>query len=140
MKQPLMLKVSALAVCGALVAVLASACDLQYTCDTVEPGGAGAGYPTETIGAGDYLRDGEEDEAEEREDVDSDSLALMAGCSPAKTCTDMFVECQAIGGKCVTGYPGCDKYGKTSCGRCLEACNDDKPYPPECRCRSCGFQ
>ncbi|WP_437650479.1 hypothetical protein [Sorangium sp. So ce362] len=40
-------KASALVLCGGLVMMLASACDLSYTYETVEPGSAGAGYPTE---------------------------------------------------------------------------------------------
>lgn len=56
-----------------------------------------------------------------------------------KTCTDMYEKCQEIGGKCTSGYPGCDVYGQTSCGRCLDACKAGTAYPPECKCRSCGF-
>ena len=53
-------KASALVSCGGLAAMLVSACDLSYTCDTVEPGSAGAGYPTESTGAGDFPSNGEE--------------------------------------------------------------------------------
>lgn len=86
MKPGLKLKAGARVLCGGLAVMLASACDLSYTCDTAEPGSAGAGYPTESVGAGDYLRDGDEGEGEE---VGSDSFELMAGCTPTKTCTDM---------------------------------------------------
>ncbi|HTN88348.1 MAG TPA: hypothetical protein VL242_31925 [Sorangium sp.] len=81
------LKLSAVVLCGAVAVVLAPACDLTYTCDTVEPGGAGAGCPTESVGAGDYLRGGDEGGGEE---LGSDSFELMAGCTPFHDCADMF--------------------------------------------------
>ncbi|XXT14794.1 hypothetical protein WME94_31560 [Sorangium sp. So ce429] len=86
--------VSALVLCGGLVMVLASACDLSYTCDTVEPGSAGAGYPTESVGAGDYPNN------EEDEEVGSAQLEMAGACSPSKTCTDMFEACQDKGYPC----------------------------------------
>lgn len=56
-----------------------------------------------------------------------------------ETCEDMYDRCQEIGGKCTKGYPGCDRFGQTSCGTCLEACKAGAAYPPECKCRKCGF-
>jgi len=47
--------------------------------------------------------------------------------------------CQNLGGGCTRGYPGCDVYGKASCGTCLECCLAGIPYPPKCKCRKCGF-
>lgn len=65
----------------------------------------------------------------------------MLGCgSSYKTCEDMYVECQTLGGGCTRGYPGCDVYGKASCGTCLECCQAGIPYPPKCKCRKCGFE
>lgn len=128
---------SALVLWGALVTVLAPACDLQYDCETVEPGGAGAGIPAGSVGAGDYLRDGEGGEGE---DVESESLALMAGCSPSKDCYDMYADCEDIGGSCIRGFPGCDVHGSSACKSCFTACLSDVPYPPACNCSSCGFR
>lgn len=87
------MKAGTLVPCAALVTLLASACELQYTCDTVEAGGAGAGYPTGSAGAGDYLREGDEDEGEE---VGSESFELMAGCTPVHSCTESYEKCQDI--------------------------------------------
>src|SRR5689334_11514269 len=67
----------AFVLCGGFVMVLASACDLSYTCDTVETGSAGAGYPTESAGAGDFPNNGEGDEGGD-EEVGSAQLE-MAG-------------------------------------------------------------
>jgi hypothetical protein len=117
----LKMKAIVLVLCGALGVVLASECDIQAACDPMGTAGVEGGF-------------------ENSDDVGSGSSDLMAGCTPDKTCSDMFVDCQDIDGKCLTGYPGCDVYGKTSCGRCLEACNAGTPYPPECKCRSCGFR
>src|SRR5688572_20569371 len=62
------------------------------------------------------------------------------GCGGAvKTCEEMYVDCQSLGGGCTRGYPGCDVYGKASCGTCLECCLAGIPYPPKCKCRKCGF-
>ena len=58
---------------------------------------------------------------------------------PYKTCEDMYDRCQAIGGKCTKGYPGCDVHSQTSCSSCFSACKAGSSYPPACRCRSCGF-
>ncbi|MFT3766697.1 MAG: hypothetical protein QM820_14455 [Minicystis sp.] len=58
----------------------------------------------------------------------------------SKTCTDMFDACQDIGGGCTKGYPGCDKYGQSSCGTCFKACKSGASYPPACRCHECGFE
>jgi hypothetical protein len=71
MKHLLPMRTIALVLCGAFAAVLASACDLSYTCDTVEAGSAGAGYPTESAGAGDFPSNGN---SEEDEEVGSESL------------------------------------------------------------------
>lgn len=65
---------------------------------------------------------------------------VAAGCGGSyKTCEEMYVECQNLGGGCTKGYPGCDVYGKASCGSCLECCLAGIPYPPKCKCRRCGF-
>lgn len=80
-------KAGALVLCGALTTVFAPACDLRYTCDTMEPGGAGAGYPAGSAGAGDYLRDGDEGGGG-GEEVGSQAFELMAGCTPANDCAD----------------------------------------------------
>jgi hypothetical protein len=95
--------VCVLVLCGGFAMVLASACDLSYTCDTVEPGSAGAGYPTESVGEGDYFREGGEGGAEE---VGSESFELMAGCSPINKCTEMYEACVA------KGYP-CNRFVNT---------------------------
>jgi hypothetical protein len=58
-------KANVLMLCGGLGMMLASACELPaYTCDTAESGSAGAGYPTESAGAGDFPSNGEADESE----------------------------------------------------------------------------
>lgn len=137
MKYRVAMRLSALVLCGILVTVLAPACDLSYDCETVESGGAGAGIPTGSVGAGDYLRNGEDDREEDVGDV---SQTLMAGCSPSKDCYDMFEDCEDIGGRCIVGFPGCDIHGSSPCRTCLVACLDDKPYPPQCNCRQCGFR
>ena len=65
----------------------------------------------------------------------------LTGCSSAqKSCYDMYVECQNINGKCTRGYPGCDVYGKASCGTCLECCLNGVRYPAPCKCHKCGFE
>ncbi|MGK3959301.1 hypothetical protein WMF38_40430 [Sorangium sp. So ce118] len=125
---------SALVLCGGLVMVLASACDLSYTCDTVEPGSAGAGYPTESVGAGDYPNNGEEDE-EGGEEVGSAQLEMAGACSPSKTCTDMFEACQDKGYPCTREI----EYKKTLCAICQRNCINKHPYKyPECY--ECGFE
>src|SRR5689334_21197933 len=90
-------KAGVLVLWGALATLLASACDLRYTCDTVEPGGAGAGYPAGSTGAGDYLREGGEGGGEE---VGSQAFELMAGCTPANDCDDSHEICRDKGGRC----------------------------------------
>ncbi|WP_437619871.1 hypothetical protein [Sorangium sp. So ce1151] len=126
------LKLSAVVLCGGVAVVLAPACDLTYTCDTVEPGSAGAGYPTESVGAGDYLRDGHEGGGEE---VGSDSFELMAGCTPVHDCTDMFEKCQDIGGRCTRR----NSHGYSYCEICRDECQQDKPYTYVI-CFQCGFK
>lgn len=71
----------------------------------------------------------------------SDDPIATGGASGAyRTCVDMFVACQLIGGGCTRGYPGCDRYGQTSCGTCLEACLSGASYPPACQCYAWGFE
>lgn len=137
MKSRVTMRLIALVLCGILVTVLAPACDLTYDCEPVDSGGAGAGMPTGTVGAGDYPSNGE---ADGEEDVDGASQALMAGCSPSKDCYDMFDDCEDIGGKCIVGFPGCDIHGSSPCRTCLDACLNDRPYPSQCNCRKCGFR
>ncbi|XYH95091.1 hypothetical protein ACMHYB_45995 [Sorangium sp. So ce1128] len=126
------LKVSALVLCGGLAMVLASACDLSYTCDTVEPGSAGAGYPTESVGAGDYPNNGES--GDEDEEVGSESFELMAGCTPLNKCTLMYEECVAKGYRCTRLVEG----GKTMCVICQDNCWKGEPYKFR-QCYECGF-
>lgn len=57
-----------------------------------------------------------------------------------KTCADMYNDCQDIGGRCKKGYPGCDRFGQSSCGTCYQACQAGSSYPKACRCHSCGFE
>ncbi|WP_437810974.1 hypothetical protein [Sorangium sp. So ce1078] len=130
----LRVKASALVLCGGLALGLASACDLSYECDTVEPGSAGAGYPTESAGAGDYPNNGEEGEGG-GEEVGSDSFALMAGCSPINKCTEMYEACVA------KGYP-CNRFvntGYTLCSICQDNCWQESDYKFR-ECYSCGFR
>jgi hypothetical protein len=131
MRHRLKMKAIALGMCGALGMVLASACDMPY-CYTPGTEGVGGAYPPGSAATEDWFRNDD--------DVGSGSSEEMAGCTPDKTCTDMFVDCQEIGGKCITGYPGCDVYGHTSCSSCRDACQSGAPYPPACKCRSCGFR
>ncbi|MGK3995450.1 hypothetical protein [Sorangium sp. So ce1024] len=119
---------SALVLCGGLGTMLASACDLRYTCETVEPGSAGAGYPTESVGAGDYLRDGEDEE------VGSEAFELMAGCTPLNKCTEMFEKCQQKGYPCTRRVEG----KKTMCAICQDNCWNGEPYKFR-QCYDCGF-
>jgi hypothetical protein len=93
---------------------------------------AGGPYPPGSAATGDWFGNGN--------DVGSGAAEEMAGCTPDKTCTDMFVDCQEIGGKCITGYPGCDKWGHTPCESCRDACQKETQYPPACKCSSCGFR
>lgn len=68
------------------------------------------------------------------------TAVAVIGCgSSYKSCQEMYVDCQDIGGSCTKGYPGCDVYGKASCGTCLECCLAGTPYPPKCKCHKCGF-
>lgn len=77
---------------------------------------------------------------EAQDEDDPDPPIMNGGATGAyKTCQDMFSTCQDIGGGCTRGFPGCDKFGQTSCGTCFSACLSSSPYPPACRCRSCGF-
>lgn len=120
-------KASALVLCGGLAATLASACDLSYTCDTVEPGSAGAGNPTESAGAGDYLEPGDEE-------VGSESFELMAGCTPLNKCTLMYEDCIAKGYPCTRLVEG----RKTMCAICQDNCFKGDPYKFS-QCYECGF-
>lgn len=123
---------SALVLCGGIAMVLASACDLTYTCDTVEPGSAGAGYPTESVGAGDYLRGGDQGGGEE---VGSDSFELMAGCVPVTRCSEYFEFCQAKGRPCTRITTS----GYTFCRDCLDYCLRNEPYESS-ECYRCGYR
>ncbi|WP_438023577.1 hypothetical protein [Sorangium sp. So ce233] len=135
MGHDLKVKASALVLCGGFVAVLASACDLSYTCDTVEPGSAGVGYPTESVGAGDYPNNGEEGEVG-GEDVGSAQLEMAGSCSPSKTCTDMYVDCIDKGWPCTRQW---DVYGTKLCAVCRRDCQVKKPYSTS-ECYDCGFE
>ncbi|MGK3959843.1 hypothetical protein WMF38_43195 [Sorangium sp. So ce118] len=126
------LKLSAVVLCGGVAVVLAPACDLTYNCDTVEPGSAGAGYPTESVGAGDYFKDGDEGGGEE---VDSDSFELMAGCSPINKCTEMYDACIAKGHPCTRFV----NIGYTLCSICQDNCWQGNDYKFR-ECYSCGFR
>jgi hypothetical protein len=126
----LKVKAGALVLCSGLAMVLVSACDLTYTCDT-EPGGAGAGFPTESVGAGDYLRDGDEGEGGD-EEVGSASLA-MAGCTPVHECTEMYEKCRDMGRPCTRPIGH-----RSLCDYCREDCQDKRPYKYS-ECYECGF-
>jgi hypothetical protein len=125
-------KASALVLSGGLAAMLVSACDLSYTCDTVESGSAGAGYPTESAGAGDFPSNGEEDEGGS-EDVGSDSSALMAGCTPVHDCTEMYEKCRDMGRPCTRPIGH-----RSLCDYCREDCQAKRPYKYS-ECYGCGF-
>ncbi|AUX36237.1 uncharacterized protein SOCE836_084440 [Sorangium cellulosum] len=129
----LKLKASALVLCGGLAMVLASACDLTYNCDTVEPGSAGAGYPTESVGAGDYPNNDEEDEPED-DDVGSAQLAMAGGCSPVHPCTEMYEKCEDKRGRCTREIDS----GRTLCDYCRDDCQNKRPYKYS-ECYQCGF-
>lgn len=129
----LKLKASALVLCGGLVTLLASACEMQYACDTLEPGSAAAGYPTESVGAGDYPSNGGEDEPDD-EEVGSAQLEMAGSCSPSKTCTDMYTDCQSM------PWP-CSRFvdpGITLCAICQENCLKGHDYKFR-QCYKCGF-
>ncbi|AUX46215.1 uncharacterized protein SOCE26_077200 [Sorangium cellulosum] len=128
------LKAGALVLCGGLAMVLASACDLSYTCQTVEPGSADDGIPTESVGAGDFLRDGEEGEGG-GEEVGSDSFELMAGCAPVTRCSEYFEYCQAKGRPCTRITTS----GYTFCRDCLDYCLRNEPYESS-ECYRCGYR
>ncbi|AUX38539.1 uncharacterized protein SOCE836_107830 [Sorangium cellulosum] len=130
----LKVKASALVLCVGLAMVLASACDLTYTCDTVEPGSAGAGYPTESVGAGDYPNKGKKGEGG-GEEVGSDSFALMAGCAPVTRCSEYFEVCQAKGRACTRITTS----GYTFCRDCLDDCLRNEPYESS-ECYRCGYR
>ncbi len=134
----LKLKAGALVLCGGCAVVLASACDLHYTCETVEPGApgesAGAGYPVGSAGAGDYLTGGDEGEGGD-EDVGSDSFELMAGCAPVTRCSEYFETCQAKGRPCTRITTS----GYTFCRDCLDYCLRNEPYESS-ECYRCGYR
>ncbi|WP_148314229.1 hypothetical protein [Sorangium cellulosum] len=130
----LKVEASALVLCGGLAMVLASACDLTYTCDTVEPGGAGDEYPTGSVGAGDYPSNGADDEPED-EEVGSAQLGMAGGCSPINKCTEMYEACVA------KGHP-CNRYvnaGYTLCSICQDNCWQENDYKFR-ECYRCGFR
>ncbi|WP_438005066.1 hypothetical protein WME89_40980 [Sorangium sp. So ce321] len=135
MEYGLTAKASTIVLYSGLVMVLASACDLSYTCDTEEPGGAGDEIPTESVGAGDYPSNGADDEPE-NEEVGSAQLEMAGSCSPSKTCTDMFVDCQDKGGSCTRLV---DRWGTTLCRACQEDCLAKIPYRYT-DCYKCGFE
>lgn len=89
--------------------------------------------PTENLGAGASELSGSGYHGGNGGEVET------GGCTPSKTCADMFDACQDIDGKCTKGYPGCDVYGSTSCVSCRAACQARTAYPPACKCSSCGF-
>lgn len=127
-------KLGALVLCGGVVAVLASACDLPYECEIVPPGDVGAGYPTGSAGAGDFPSSGEEDEGG-AEDVDSASLAMAGSCSPVHPCTEMYEKCEGKKGRCTREID----WGRTLCDYCREDCQDERPYRFS-ECYQCGFR
>ncbi|WP_438031801.1 hypothetical protein [Sorangium sp. So ce204] len=125
-------KASALVLCG-LAMGLVSACDLTYTCDTVEPGGAGDEYPTGSVGAGDYPSNGADDEPDD-EEVGSAELEMAGACTPMKTCADMYVDCIDM------PWP-CSRFvdeGITLCAVCQENCLKGHDYKFR-QCYKCGF-
>jgi hypothetical protein len=94
--------------------LLAPGCDALGlgTCDTSGGGGAG-GSGDVGGGGGDYP---------------------AAGCSPTRTCTDMFEACQDKGKPCTRVIEG----SSTLCGLCLRDCADSRPYR-YAECYKCGF-
>lgn len=129
-------KASVLILCGGLGMPLASACELPaYTCETTELGGVGAGYPPESVGAGDFPSNGEDDEVGGGEEVGSASLA-MAGCTPVDSCTDMYVACVDKGWPCTRQW---DIYGTRLCAVCRRDCQVGKAYSTS-ECYTCGFR
>ncbi|XXT18970.1 hypothetical protein WME94_52975 [Sorangium sp. So ce429] len=133
MEHGLTAKASAFVLCSGLLMVLASACDLTYTCDTVEPGGAGDEYPTGSVGAGDYPSNGADDEPED-EEVGSAQLEMAGSCSPVHPCTEMYEKCEDKRGRCTREID----YGRTLCDYCRDDCQDKRPYKYN-ECYQCGF-
>ncbi|AUX46994.1 uncharacterized protein SOCE26_085050 [Sorangium cellulosum] len=128
------LKAGALVLCGGLVMVLLSACELpSYRCETAEPGGTDDEIPTESVGAGDFLRGGDDGEGG-GEEVGSAPLAMAGSCSPVHSCTEMYEKCQEIGGRCTRK----NSHGYTYCEICRDDCQLDRPYTYEI-CFRCGF-
>lgn len=76
----------------------------------------------------------------ETKEYDDSPIESGGATGSYRTCEDMFIDCAAIGGGCTRGFPGCSSYGLTPCGACLKACKAGVPYPPACRCFSCGFE
>lgn len=57
-----------------------------------------------------------------------------AGCTPSRSCSDMFEACHDKGKPCTRIYEG----SMTLCGVCRRDCQAKKPYTTS-ECYKCGF-
>jgi hypothetical protein len=131
----------------ALLMMCFAACD--YTVGDCYPVGQGAGAGDVGAGNGAVVSVGASGDqpvgqaegalSEAQCNEPPDNACPADGCTPRRTCVDMFDKCQDIGGECTKAYPGCDTYGSSACRSCFDACKSGAAYPPKCKCTSCGF-
>jgi len=101
-------RTGAILLCMILGALLAPACDVL---------GVGGGCDTSGGGAG-----------------GGGGAVPAAGCTPSRTCLDMFEACQDKGYPCTREI----EYKKTLCEYCRDDCKKDRPYKYS-ECYKCGF-
>ncbi|WP_437731941.1 hypothetical protein [Sorangium sp. So ce1335] len=89
--------------------------------------GAGEPSPPGSAATGDRFGNGG--------DVGSGATEEMAGCTPDKTCTDMYVDCEDKGYPCTRVIDG----GKSLCAICRRDCQLKKRYTYD-ECYRCGFE
>ncbi len=122
-----------------MLALVGPACmgDIDQDSKTVECAAAEAGARD--------MRGTDTDDLDPDNEVDmspsmSEQAAPHGGATGSyKTCSNMYFDCTEKGGACTKGFPGCNKWGESSCNSCYKACQANVPYPKACRCNSCGF-
>lgn len=65
----------------------------------------------------------------------SHSKSIRAGCTPERSCTDMYVDCQEKGPSCIRQVTP----KKTLCAYCRDDCQAKEPYKYS-ECYQCGFE
>ena len=142
-------KVVAVALCVACGELLVPGCDQLGLDGTGGAGGADplGGTPCQNGCYADYdaaankcAKIASDTDRKACQDSADAALKQCLNACAGKACEDMFADCEALGGGCTKGFPGCSTFGLSPCGACLKACKADVSYPKACRCLSCGFE